>query len=284
MRVLAAIACSLACLAAPLPAVDEAQVLAAARAASHEYQERLRALIADLQSPDAAARMSSLRALGVLQDPRSVPALVPWVLQPTRGSDELALAATVLGRIGVQSPAPQLRHLAAHEDPEVRKAAVSALHQLKAVSAGDWMLRAKEEDDALRLDALAGLGHLAHAEAAEALIQGLNHDKPLVRQAACIGLGRLGDPANGEQLKPALTDPDPMVRRYAAEAIARLGYRKALPDLFMALEANVASDYVLRAVRALAGQDFGFDPHAPLLRRQEAIERAFQWLNANPAD
>lgn len=284
MRVLAAIVCSLACVAAPLSAVDEAQVLAAARAASHEYQERLRTFITGLQAQDATERMACLHALGVLQDPRSVPALVPWILQPTRSTDELILGATILGRIGVQTPAPQLRHLAAHEDPEVRKAAVSALHQLQAVSAGDWMLRAKEEDDALRLNALAGLGHLAHAEAAEVLIQGLGHDKPLVRQAACIGLGRLGDAANGEKLRPALTDPDPMVRRYAAEAIARLGYRKALPDLFMALEANVASEFILRSVRALAGQDFGFDPHAPLLKRQEAIERAFQWLGANPVD
>jgi len=284
MRVLAALACSLACLASSLTAVDEALVLAAARAASGAYQARFKSLADDLQSPDLAVRLASLRSLGSLHDPKAIPVLVPWLLQSVRSSDELVMAATVLGRFGSQVPAPQLRHLASHEDPQVRMAAVSALQQITAMSAGDYMLRSKEDDDALRLNALAGLGHLSHAEAAEALILGLGHEKPLVRQAACIGLGRLGDKANGDKLKTALTDSDPMVRRYAAEAIARLDYKPAIPDLFMALEANVAGDYILRSVRAMTGQDFGFDPQDPLLKRQEAIERAFQWLTANPVN
>lgn len=284
MRVLAAIACSLACLASALPAVDENQVLAAARAASVEYQERFRAFADGLQASDPAERLASLRALGMLNDPRAVPVIVPWMMHAGRTSDELVLTATVLGRIGVQTPVPQLRHLAASDDQQVRMAAVSALHQIGAITASDWMLRAKEEEDALRLNALAGLGHLSHAEAAEALILGLEHEKPLIRQAACIGLGRLGDRANGDRLKAALTDPDPMVRRYAAEAIARLDYKPAIPDLFMALEANVAGAYIVRSVRAITGQDFGFDPDAPLLKRQEAVERAFQWLTANPVN
>lgn len=284
MRALAAMVCTVACLTSSLAAVDEALVLAAARAASSEYQVRFQALASGLQAADQADRLTSLRGLGSLQDPKVVPVIVPWLLQSVRSSEELVLAATILGRLGLPGPAPQLRHLAASEDPEVRKAAVSALHQINSMGAGDYMLRAKEEDDILRLNALAALGHLSHAEAAEALVQGLGHEKALIRQASCIGLGRLGDQANGEKLKIALTDPDPMVRRYAAEAIARLGYKPAIPDLFMALEANVAGDYILRAVRSMTGEDFGFDPHAPLLKRQEAIERAFQWLTAHPVN
>jgi HEAT repeat protein len=284
MRVLAALACLLAVLATSLPAIDEALVLSAARAANAEYQNRFNTLALGLQAPTEQERIDSVRALGELRDPKVVPLLVPWLLQSGRSVGELVIVATVLGHLGFQTPVPQLRHLAGHEDPQVRMAAVSALHQIGAISAGDWMLRAKEDEDALRLNALAGLGHVAHAEAAEALILGLSHEKPLIRQAACIGLGQLGDPANGGKLKAALTDPNPMVRRYAAEAIAKLGYRQAIPDLLMALEANVAGPYVLRAVRSLTGQDFGFDPQAPLLMRQEAIERAFQWLTTNPVD
>lgn len=284
MRVLAALVCSLACFTASLPAVEGDLVLSAARAASSAYQERFKSLTEDLQSPDLAIRLASLRTMGSLHDPKIIPILIPWLLQKVRSPDELVLAATILGRLGFKAPAPQLRHLASHEDPQVRMAAVSALQQIESMSAGDWMLRAKEDEDALRLNALAGLGHLSHAEAADALVLGLAHEKPLIRQAACIGLGRLGDKTHGEKLKIALTDPDPMVRRYAAEAIARLDYKPGIPDLFMALEANVAGDYILRAVRAMTGQDFGFDPHDPLLKRQEAIERAFQWLTANPVN
>ena len=265
-----------------LTAVDEAQVLAAARAASVEYQNRYDSLVAGLQATDEQQRIDAVHTLGMLRDPRVVPVLVPWMLQPKRTTGEQVAAITILGRLGFQTPVPQLRSFAASSDPEVRKAAVSALHTIGAIGAGDWMLRAKEEDDALRLNAIASLGHVSHAEAAEALVIGLNHGKPLVRQAACIGLGRLGDKVHGEKLKIALTDADPMVRRYAAEALAKLDYKAALPDLLMALEANVAGHYIVRTVRVLTGEDFGFDPDAPLLRRQEAIERGFVWVTAHP--
>lgn len=266
-----------------LTAIEEDQVLAAARAASVEYQIRLRTLSAGLEAPTEEQRIDSVHALGELRDPRSVPVLVPWVLQAKRTPAEQIAGITVLGRLGFQTPVPQLRSFAGSEDPAVRQAAVAALHQIGVISAGDWMLRAKEDDDTLRLNALASLGHLSHAEAAEALVLGLGHSKSLVRQASCIGLGRLGDKTHGEKLKIALTDADPMVRRYAAEAIAKLDYKAAVPDLLMALEANVAGVYVVRALRVLTGEDFGFDPSDPLLRRQEAIERGFAWSTANPA-
>lgn len=266
-----------------LTAIEEAQVLAAARAASVEYQIRLQTLSAGLEAPTETQRIDSVRALGELRDPRSIPVLVPWVLQAKRTPAEQIAGITVLGRLGFQTPVPQLRSFAGSDDPAVRQAAVAALHQIGVIGAGDWMLRAKEDDDTLRLNALASLGHIPHAEAAEALVLGLGHDKSLVRQAACIGLGRLGDKAHGEKLKIALTDADPLVRRYAAEALAKLDYKAAVPDLLMALEANVAGVYVVRALRVLTGEDFGFDPDAPLLRRQEAIERGFAWSTANPA-
>lgn len=278
----ALVLCAALVLAAVLPAVDDAQVLAAARAASNTYQLRFDALAAALNADTEDVRLDTVRALGALRDPRAVPLLVPWLAQVTRSPAELIAVCTVLGNLGYESPVPQLRHLTGHKDTTVRQAAVLALHQIKAIAAGDWMLRAKENDEALRLNALVGLGQAAHAEAVEALLLGLEHSKPLIRQTACIGLGRLGNPAHGEKIKILLTDADPMVRRYAAEALAKLDYKPALPDLFMALEANVAGDYILRAVRAMTGQDFGFDPHAPLLHRHEAIERAFVWLAAQP--
>ena len=265
-----------------LTAIDEAQVMAAARAASTEYQNRFDTIASGLQAATEPERLSAAYALAELRDPRSLPLLVPWVLEAKRSPTEQIAGITILGRLGYQSTAGQIRSFAASADPDVRKAAVSALHQINIIAAGDYMLRAKEDDDALRLHALAGLGHLSHAEAAEALVLGLGHDQSLVRQAACIGLGRLGDKAHGEKLKIALTDADPAVRRYAAEALAKLDYRAAVPDLLMALEANVAGRHIQRALRIMIGDDFGFDTDAPLLKRQEAIERGFAWVTANP--
>jgi len=269
--------------AAALFAVDEGEVLSAARVASNEYQNRFRTIAGGLNAPTEGERIDSAYALAGLRDPDSIPILIPWLLKPTRTKDEKIAGVTLLGRLGYQTAVGQLRSFAANEDPEVRKAAVSALHQIGVINAGDYMLRAKEEDESLRLNSLAGLGHLSHAEAAAALVEGLGHKNSLVRQTACIGLGRLGDKTHGEKLKISLTDADPAVRRYAAEALAKLDYRAAMPDLLMALEANVAGTYIVRAVRILIGEDFGFNPTDPLLKRQEAIERGFAWITANPA-
>jgi HEAT repeat protein len=273
---------ALALAAAALTAIDEAQVLSATRAANAEYQNRFQTIAKGLAAANEAQRIAAVYALGELREPRVVPLLVPWVLQAQRSPAEQIAVIIVLGRLGYDTPVPQLRSFAASPDVGVRQVAVSALQQIGAINAGDWMLRAEEDDDALRLNALAALGHLSYAEATAALIAGLSHEKSLIRQSACIGLGRLGDKANGEKLKIALTDADPMVRRYAAEALAKLGYKEAVPDLLMALEANVAGTYILRALRVLTGSDFGFDPNAPLTKRQEAIERGFAWMTAHP--
>lgn len=279
---LAAVALALAASSAALAATDEAAVLAAARAASNEYRIRFGLLAGNLQSPDIPTRLASLRELGYLQDPQAVPLILPFTEKGKRTKDELILAVTVLGRMGYQTALPHIRELAGHEDADIRKAAQSALHQIGSIVAADLLPRAQDPADSLRLDALAGLGRMQQAEAAAVLVKGMDHHDPLVRQAACIGLGLLGDRVQGERLRIALTDANPGVRRYAAEAIARLNYTPALPDLLMALEGNIAGAHIRHALQVMTGEDFGFDPSAPLAVRQQAVDRAFAWLAARP--
>ncbi|MCS6971024.1 MAG: HEAT repeat domain-containing protein [Planctomycetota bacterium] len=263
---------------AGLAAVDEQAVLAAARAASIAYQNHYASLLDRLQHPEAAQRIAAVRALARLRDPQSVPVLMAWLQDPQRQPQELADGIIAVASMGYTAPAALLRSFATHSELAVRQAASEGLHILGAIRAGDWMQQAREEDDALRLNAVVGLGQLAHAEAAPILLQGLRHPNRLVRRAACIGLGKLGDSAHGEALKLMLVDPDPGVRRYAAEALARLDYKAAIADLLMALEANIAGQHIARALRQLTGEDFGFDPHASFAARQAAIERGFVWL------
>jgi HEAT repeat protein len=282
MRVTAALLLALAASFVPLAAVEEAQVLAAARAASVEYRNRYAKLMEGLSAPAEADRIATVRTIGMLRDPQSVPVLTTWMMDAHRTPSEQVAAVTVLGRLGYRTPVGQIRNLTRSTEPEVRKAAISALAQIQAIAAGDLMGRSTDEEDMLRLHALAGLSHQTQAEAAGALIAGLSHENALIRQAACIGLGRLGDRANGEKLKIALTDADAMVRRYAAEALVRLDYKPALPDLLMALEGGTAAEFILVCVRIMTGEDFGYDPQAPLLRRQEAMDRAITWLSHHP--
>lgn len=281
-RLAAALILSLA-LCPLLPADEETDVLGAARAASEEYQTRFRIIAEGLKSTVEKERIDAMRALAGLRDIETVPLLVPFLGAGNHSVNEMVMACTVLGRLGYQTPLPSLRQLTRHEDADVRQAALLAVDQIGAIAAGDWMARGKDADDAIQLAAIAHLGTMQHAEAGEILVKGLGHPKSLVRQAACIGIGRLGDRALGEKLRASLTDADPGVRRYAAESLSRLNYTPAIADLIMALDANVAGDHLVRALRILTGgQDFGFDPRAPLYRRQESIERGFAWLAQHP--
>ncbi|MEK7412589.1 MAG: HEAT repeat domain-containing protein [Planctomycetota bacterium] len=263
-------------------AVDENAVLAAARAASREYQNHIEILTKGLSNADEGKRIDSIRTLATLHDAQAVPLILPFLEFRHRSQNEVVAACAALGRIGDKSAVVGIRTLTSNPDKDIREASILALHQIGVISAGDWMPRAKDTDDALRLNALNGLGTMQKAEAAEALILGLTHDKALIRQTACIGLGQLGDRTLGEKLRPSLTDANPAVRRYAAEAIAKLNYTPAIPDLLVALEANIAGNYVLHALRVMTREDFGFDPRAPLLMRQQAIERGFVWFSAHP--
>lgn len=283
MRRLAAALVLISALCPVLPGDEETDILGAARAASEEYQTRFRIIAEGLTSAVETKRIDTIRALAGLRDPEVVPLLIPFLGAGVHSTNELVMACTALGRLGYLTPLPSLRQLTHHEDAGVRQAATLAIEQIGAIAAGDWMARAKDSNDALQLAALAHLGTLKHAEAGELLVKGLDHDKSLIRQTACIGLGNLGERSLGEKLRPALTDADPAVRRYAAEALSRLNYTPAIADLIMALDANVAGEHIVRALRILTGgQDFGFDPHAPLYRRQESIERGFAWLAQHP--
>lgn len=285
MRRLAAALLLVSVLCPFLGADEETDILGAARAASEEYQARFRIIAEGLKASAEKDRIDAMRALAGLRDPESLPLLIPFLGAANHSPNELVMACTVIGRLGYKSPLPMLRQLTFNEDVGVQQAAILAIDQIGVIAAGDWMAQPKgrDNDEALQFAATTRLGILQHADAANLLVKGLNHPKSLIRQAACIGIGRLGDRTLGEKLRPALTDADPAVRRYAAEALSRLNYTPALADLIMALEANVASEYILRALRIMTGgQDFGFDAHAPLYRRQEAIERGFAWIAQHP--
>ncbi len=276
--------------APPEPAASDAQttsptdsdLLAAARIASVTYQKHLDALTVDLDSPDLAVRLATLRTLGNLQDPQAIVTLLAFVEAHERSADELSAVATALAGTGNPAAIATLRKFSAMSDAGVRLAAYNALGQLAAATAGDHTQRAKDSSQDPHLAALTNLGTIKQAEAAPLLVAGLNRNSSsLLRRMCAIGLGRLGDAANGPALQNALSDPDPQVRRYAAEAIVMVNFRPAIPYMLFALESNIASDEITRCIKLMTGQDFGFSSKLDGLKRQEAIDRGFLWWTAN---
>jgi HEAT repeat protein len=146
------------------------------------------------------------------------------------------------------------------------------------------MRRADDERTATRASSLTNLGTVKHEEALNVLTKGMVNDHdPHIRRMCAIGLGKLGNKESAGVLIDGLCDADPGVRRYCAESLVRLDHKQAIPSLLMAMEANVAGDYLNRAVMTLSGQDFGFDATANSLARANAIESGFSWwaLNAS---
>ncbi|MBA3845037.1 MAG: HEAT repeat domain-containing protein [Planctomycetes bacterium] len=273
-------------LASAVDAGDEAAgddaILAAARTADLEYSRHFALLQADLDDGRVEVRVAAIKACGPLQDPSAVPLLIPFLDGATRAPAEVMAAVQSLADLGAVGAADAMRKLLGHANAEVRAAAHNGLERLQAIGAGDHVRGAKDDSDALRGSGVQNLGLIQHAEAAETLKKALAFDaRPHIRRLAAIALGRLGDAGNGLALAEALTDSDPGVRRYAAEALVKVDYKQGIPNLLMALEANVAGQHIDRCVELITGQDFGFDAHTNLLERQAAIEKGFVWWAAN---
>lgn len=271
--------------AAPAEAATDAEVLAAARAADLFYQRKVERLAALLASPVEAERVEAISHLGHLRDPALVPMLLPWLQASNRTPAELVAATCALPGDGGQAGIPALKNLLKHEDPTVRVAAMNALTRLQAIAKADYVARSEDREPAIRASSAVNLGVLNAADAAPVLLKHLALDgKPHVRRMCVISLGLLGDRANGPAIAAALTDSNPGVRRYAAEALVKLNYTPAIPNLLMAMEANVASDHIARCLTLMTMQDFGFSSRANPLARTEAIEKGFAWWTANAKD
>lgn len=260
----------------------DAEVLAAARAADQYYQRQVQRLLDVLKSPDEATRIEAISHLGHLRDPALVPYLLPWLQASNRSPAELIAATCALPTDGGQAGIPALKNLLKNEDASVRVAAMNALTRLESLANADYLARANDPEMSIRGSSVTNLGVLSVADAAPILLKHLALDgKPHVRRMCAISLGLLGDRAHGPALADALTDSNPGVRRYAAEALVKLNYTPAIPNLLMALEANVAGDHIARCLTVMTMQDFGFNARANPLARHEAIEKGFAWWTAN---
>jgi HEAT repeat protein len=264
---------------------DQGQILAAARSADLLYQNHFDSLAALLKSKDEEVRLDTISHLGYLQDPESLPLLLPFLQAANHSPAELKAAALALPDLGAEVAVPTLQALVKHPQADVRVTAMNVLTKLKSLQAKHYKDRSADVEDAIRASSLTNLGTMAQADAVAILAKAMAFDlRPHVRRMCAIGLGKIGDRTQGQNLADALTDPDPGVRRYAAEALVKLNYTPAVPALLMALEANQAGGHIVRCLNLLTGQDFGFDPNADLLQRTAAIEKGFQWWTLNAKD
>jgi HEAT repeat protein len=208
-------------------------------------------LLERLGDADRLIRLAALRALGSLQDPRAIPALVRMAQEQTvdlRASAVDALGApgsaasstAVLMLIGFSRHRP-FDELARHADLALGEIATPA-----AVGALVAALRGPPVPEEARL----GLLH-AGAAAVEALEGEVAHGTPASAVQATRLLGEIGDRRATATLARALASPEgAAVVLVALDALARLGDPAAVPAIARAAGAPEA-DLRLRAFAAL---------------------------------
>ena len=186
------------------------------------------------------------------------------LLNAHSGSDR-ALAASVLGQLGVKSFYRPLIALLQDGDAQVRRQAVAAAAKLKSPELVPSLLLAMRHRDT-SLEAASALtlyGPGIETQLEDAL---RSSPEPAVRRGAALVLGRLGTTESAAALVLALASPDAEVRARAAAALSRLLRRNpAMPVDATAVRAALVAELARARDATVAARSLGLPtppPHA----------------------
>lgn len=226
------------------------------------------ALLAHVETPDAAARQAVVQVLGTLKDPRAVPRILGRL---NDGSEAVrASACEALGFLGELSAVPGILGCIRDISPPVRQAASRALCRLGAVTAVDvlvpMLFDPKEEFAALAFQTLSELNELL-APTAHALLCGKCLTRFIWKVArvggvgeapylTCRQCGRAGNGLRAVNLVVAVLDAGmsaPCLIEHTTARVHALG-RNGLFD-FDGVEVVQASDYQVERFCMMVGND-----------------------------
>ncbi len=237
-----------ACLADPELSVQEAASSVLASIADGRVRDPL---IRALRTHDWIVRMHAVKALGRLQDPQSVPALIPLLQDKVKAvREEVSSALAAIGEASI----PALLQALAHQEWLVRLHAVESLGKTRSQKAVEPLLSVifNDGDSAVREDAVRALGDIGHPQAVEFLFTAMK--EPGLRTLAVEALGRIGDRRAVPVLMEVVTGTNPpevtravagcgdqwneefLTRGAAVRALGAIGDEAALPALVAALE------------------------------------------------
>ncbi len=142
------------------------------------------------------ARITAVRALGLLRDPASVPPLIQGLLEEEAISDMCSQALINIGSAAV----PNL---------------LDAIHQGSRQTPAVVIV----------------LGKIRDPSAIQTVVSILSHRDPEVRKASVAALGELGDSRVAPMLVPFLRDVDGEIRKEAVLSLGQLKFYDSLPYL-----------------------------------------------------
>lgn len=263
---------SAAAMQALINALNDAEVevrISSVQALGQIEDERAIAALSNALRNDSDGRVRKMAAwaLGNIEDSRAVPALT-HALKNDRDLEVRRTAVWALGQIEDSAAVPALSDATRDSDSEVRQMSIWALGQIEdeaAVPALANVLRDSNAD--VRKQAAWALGQIESSNAVPALSAALRDASTEVRKQAAWALGQIEHRPAPMALQDALKDSDAGVRATAAWALAQIedpGSAAALRAAMRDQDANVRRA-VLRALTQI-GDEAGYDAVAEMLK------------------
>jgi len=192
----------------------------------HFEQSKVIAALSDrLSDEHAEVRDRSAWALGEIEEPAAVPALIR-ALQRDGDRQVRATAAWALGEIEDPSAVQGLVSVLNDSDLEIRRKAAWALGEIEDTSAIAGLVSAlKDADVSVRKEAARALGEIEGTAAVPALVDALKDSDWHVRKMAAWALGEIEDASALNALQAARYDANVEVRRAVMDAIRELRER-----------------------------------------------------------
>jgi HEAT repeat protein/beta-lactamase regulating signal transducer with metallopeptidase domain len=203
---------------------------------SLEDPRAVEALLAALRSDtDAGVRKMAAWALGEIEDPRAVAGLSEAV-RSDRATEVREMAAWALGEIESPEGVPALGAALRDSSVEVRRMAVWGLGEIESAEAVEWLTPALRDDDVdIRRKAAWALGEIESPAAVAALGAAMRDSDAEVRATAAWALGEIESPAAIDALRAGTRDSNVEVRRKTAWALGEIQDARGVPALTEAL-------------------------------------------------
>ncbi|MCE9545591.1 MAG: HEAT repeat domain-containing protein, partial [Planctomycetia bacterium] len=204
-----------------------------------------------LAMPERESRIAALKLLALLPDPAIIPIVAQVIDDPDDEVRRIALE-TIIGRPEPACTDLMLKALASSPRVDVRMLALLRFTRLPNPAALEPLaVAAKDEEDALRVQALQALAKIDGPRASALIAEALADPIPEVRLAAATLLGtRKDDPSEAAIIAALQSNPDVEVRRLAATRFQTIPTPKAVPALAVALK-DVDDQLRLLTVQAL---------------------------------
>lgn len=186
-------------------------------------EEALHFAVKCLASRHREVKISAIRALGKLRDPRAIPEL-----EVAFDNDDFQVRQAVVDAIGeiVNENHPIIERALKDNSKDVRWSAAHAAGKIGDPSIVDALVATTKDDDpAVRQAVAESLGKLKHPSARPALVECLVSDSDeRVREFAARALGAIGDPAANDPLIMALDDEKEQVRQAAWASLVLINH------------------------------------------------------------